>query len=71
MSAGTLLPSKRLSSIFPAVNYRIQITNFLSGLVFIEIEGAEHNKISETGNSADAFRHEDVKLFSVWDSKVE
>lgn len=43
----------------------------LFGLVFVQIEGEEHDKISETSKGADIVWHEDVKLFSVWDDKGE
>jgi metallopeptidase MepB len=43
----------------------------LFGLVFVQIEGEERDKISETGRGADIVWHNDVKLFSVWDDEGE
>jgi metallopeptidase MepB len=49
----------------------LQIFEELFGLVFVQIKGAERDKISETGKSANIVWHKDVKLFSVWDNKGE
>jgi metallopeptidase MepB len=68
------IDEQKIAEHFPlqsTIEGMLQIFEKLFGLVFVQIEGAERDKISETGKGADIVWHEDVKLFSVWDDEVE
>jgi metallopeptidase MepB len=58
-------------SLLPTIEGMLKIFEDLFGLVFVLIEGAERDKISETGKGTDIAWHKDVKLFSVWDDDGE
>jgi metallopeptidase MepB len=68
------IDEQKLAEYFPlqsTIEGMLQIFEELFGLVFVQIEGAERDKISETGKGTDIVWHEDVKLFSVWDDEGE
>jgi metallopeptidase MepB len=68
------IDEQKIAEYFPlqsTIEGMLQIFEELFGLVFIQIEGAERDKISETGKGVDIVWHEDVKLFSVWDDEGE
>jgi metallopeptidase MepB len=68
------IDERKIAEYFPlqsTIEGMLQIFEELFGLVFVQIEGAERDKISETGKGADIVWHEDVKLFSVWDDEGE
>ncbi|GAM88336.1 hypothetical protein ANO11243_063690 [Dothideomycetidae sp. 11243] len=49
----------------------LQIFEEIFGLVFVQITGAERDKISPTGKGEDIAWHPDVQVFSVWDDAGE
>jgi metallopeptidase MepB len=62
------IDKQKIAEYFPlqsTIEGMLQIFKELFGLVFVQIEGAERDKISETGKGADIVWHKDVKLFSV------
>ena len=68
------IDKQNIAEYFPlesTIKGMLRIFEKLFGLVFVEIEGVERDKISETGKGADIVWHEDVKLFSVWDDEGE
>jgi len=68
------IDEQKIAEYFPlqsTIEGMLQIFEELFGLVFVQIEGAERDKISETGKGDDIVWHEDVKLFSVWDDEGE
>jgi metallopeptidase MepB len=68
------IDEQKIAEYFPlqsTVEGMLNIFEELFGLVFVSIEGAERDKISETGKGGDIAWHEDVKIFSVWDDESE
>jgi metallopeptidase MepB len=66
------IDEQKIAEYFPlqsTIQGMLQIFEELFGLVFVPIEGADRDKISETGKGNDIIWHEDVKLFSVWDEE--
>jgi metallopeptidase MepB len=66
------IDEQKIAEYFPlqsTIEGMLKIFEELFGLVFVQIDGAERDKISETGNGNDIVWHEDVKLFSVWDDE--
>jgi len=67
------IDEQKIAEYFPiqsTIAGMLKIFEELFGLVFIEIEGEERDKISATGKGDDIVWHEDVKLFSVWDDEA-
>lgn len=54
-----------LPHITPAM---LKIYEHLFGLRFVEILGEERDKLSPSGNGADIVWHEDVQVYTVWDT---
>ncbi|KAF2152008.1 metallopeptidase MepB [Myriangium duriaei CBS 260.36] len=49
----------------------LEIFEEIFGLVFVQVEGEDRNKISPTGKGDDIVWHQDVQIFSVWDDAGE
>lgn len=68
------IDEQKIAEYFPlqkTVEGMLKIFEQLFGLVFVQIDGEERDKISATGKGGDIVWHEDVKLFSVWDDEGE
>jgi metallopeptidase MepB len=68
------IDEQKIAEYFPlqnTVESMLHIFEQLFGLVFVQIDGEERDKISATGKGEDIVWHEDVKLFSVWDDEAE
>ena len=68
------LDQQRIAEYFPlqtSIQGMLDIFERLFGLVFVKIEGADRNAISETGKGDDIAWHPDVQVFSVWDDDGE
>lgn len=68
------LDHQQIAEYFPlqvAIRGMLEIFEEIFGLVFVEIEGEERAKISQSGKGEDIVWHEDVKVFSVWDDEGE
>lgn len=68
------LDQELISQWFPlqtTIRGMLQIFEEIFGLVFVQIDGEERDKISPTGKGDDIVWHEDVQLFSVWDDAGE
>ncbi|WEW59586.1 metalloendopeptidase [Emydomyces testavorans] len=69
-----LLDHQQIAEFFPlhtTIRGMLMIFEELFGLVFVEIEGEERSKLSETGKGDDIVWHEDVQVFSVWNDEGE
>lgn len=68
------LDQNRIAEYFPlqtSIEGMLNIFEELFGLVFVKIEGADRNDVSETGKGDDIVWHPDVQVFSVWDDAGE
>ncbi|KAK3082303.1 hypothetical protein LTS18_007859 [Coniosporium uncinatum] len=68
------LDHQKISEYFPltsTIQGMLNIFEELFGMVFVELTGADRDKVSETGKGSDIAWHEDVQVFSVWDSEDE
>jgi metallopeptidase MepB len=68
------IDEQKIAEYFPlqsTIEGMLKIFEELFGLVFVQIDGEERDKISPTGKGVDIIWHEDVKLFSVWDDEGE
>jgi len=68
------LDQEAIAEYFPletTIRGMLQIFEELFGLAFVQITGAERDKISETGKGEDIVWHPDVQVFSVWDDEGE
>ncbi|KAH9845129.1 Peptidase family M3 [Teratosphaeria destructans] len=68
------LDQNKISEYFPlqtSINGMLEIFEHLFGLQFVKVEGKDRDAISETSKGDDIVWHEDVQVFSVWDSKDE
>ncbi|KAI1932507.1 metalloendopeptidase [Ophidiomyces ophidiicola] len=68
------LDHQQIAEYFPlqvTIRGMLKIFEEIFGLVFVEIEGEERNKLSETGKGDDIVWHKDVQVFSVWDDEGE
>ncbi|KAF4611316.1 hypothetical protein G7Y89_g15697 [Cudoniella acicularis] len=68
------IDEQKIAEYFPlqkTVEGMLGIFEELFGFVFVEIDGEERTKISESGKGIDIAWHEDVKIFSVWDDEGE
>lgn len=68
------IDEQEIAEYFPlqsTIEGMLRIFEELFGLVFVEIDDEERNKISPTSKGADIVWHEDVKVFSVWDDEGE
>lgn len=66
------IDEQKIAEYFPitsTINGMLKIFEDLFGLVFIELDGADRDKLSPTGKGEDIIWHEDVKMFSVWDDQ--
>ncbi|KAF2719489.1 metallopeptidase MepB [Polychaeton citri CBS 116435] len=66
------LDQQKIAEYFPlstSIEGMLSIFEQLFGLVFVRIEGADRDNISPTGKGDDIVWHEDVHVFSVWDSE--
>ncbi|KAI9710091.1 MAG: hypothetical protein M1820_002893 [Bogoriella megaspora] len=69
------LDQQRIAEYFPLQNTilgMLKIFEELFGLVFVEIEGTERDELAKNfkiDRGSDVVWHEDVSLFSVWDSE--
>ncbi|KAI0593466.1 peptidase family M3 [Biscogniauxia sp. FL1348] len=64
----------KIAEYFPlqsTVRGMLHIFEELFGLVFVELDKEERQKVSPTGKAEDIAWHEDVILFSVWDDASE
>ncbi|KAI1168378.1 Metalloprotease [Nemania serpens] len=64
----------KISEYFPlqsTVQGMLGIFETLFGLVFVELDQAERQRLSPTGKAEDVTWHEDVIVFSVWDDASE
>ncbi|KAI1491577.1 peptidase family M3 [Biscogniauxia mediterranea] len=64
----------KVAEYFPlqsTVRGMLHIFEELFGLVFVELDKEERQKVSPTGKAEDIAWHEDVILFSVWDDASE
>ncbi|GAW10800.1 hypothetical protein ANO14919_001350 [Xylariales sp. No.14919] len=64
----------KISEYFPlqsTVQGMLQIFEKLFGLVFVELDQGERQRLSPTGKAEDIAWHEDVIIFSVWDDASE
>jgi metallopeptidase MepB len=68
------LDQQKIAEYFPlqtSIEGMLEIFEHLFGLVFVKIEGEDRDAISETHQGSDIVWHEDVQVFSVWDSEDE
>ncbi|KAK2732701.1 hypothetical protein FQN57_002491 [Myotisia sp. PD_48] len=68
------LDHQLIAEYFPlqtTIRGMLEIFEQLFGLVFVEIEGEERTKISETGKGSDIVWHDEVQVFSVWNDAGE
>lgn len=68
------LDQQLIAEYFPlqtTIGGMLQIFEELFGLVFVEIEGQERDKIAASGKGSDIVWHQDVQVFSVWDDEGE
>ncbi|KAF2864423.1 zincin [Piedraia hortae CBS 480.64] len=66
------LDQNRIAEYFPlesTINGMLEIFEHLFGMEFVKLTGEDLDKISESGKGKDIVWHEDVQVFSVWDSK--
>jgi len=66
------LDQNRIAEYFPlqtSINGMLEIFEHLFGMVFVKLEGKARDALSETGKGSDIAWHEDVQVFSVWDSE--
>ncbi|KAI1177895.1 peptidase family M3 [Nemania sp. FL0916] len=64
----------KISEYFPlqsTVQGMLEIFEKLFGLVFVELDQSERQRLSPTGKAEDISWHEDVIIFSVWDEPSE
>ncbi|KAH8880949.1 zincin [Thozetella sp. PMI_491] len=57
--------------LHPTVASMVKIFGDLFGFVFVEITAEDRDRLSTTGKGADLIWHEDVMLYSVWNSPEE
>lgn len=68
------LDQEAIAEYFPietTIRGMLRIFEELFGLAFVEITGADRDKLSETGKGDDIVWHPDVQVFSVWDNAGE
>jgi metallopeptidase MepB len=68
------LDQNRIAEYFPlqtSIEGMLNIFETLFGLVFVKLEGADRDAISETKKGEDIVWHQDVQVFSVWDDEGE
>ncbi len=68
------LDQNKIAEYFPlqtSIEGMLGIFESLFGLVFVKIDGADRDAISETKKGSDIVWHEDVQVFSVWDDSSE
>lgn len=68
------LDHQQIAEFFPlqtTIRGMLKIFEELFGLEFVEIEGEERSKLSQTGKGDDIVWHEDVQVFSVWNDEGE
>jgi len=68
------LDQEAIAEYFPletTIRGMLRIFEELFGLAFVEITGADRDKLSETGKGDDIVWHPDVQVFSVWDDESE
>lgn len=68
------LDQNKIAEYFPlqsSIEGMLHIFEELFGLVFVEVQGADRDAISETGKGADIVWHPEVQIFSVWDDDGE
>ncbi|KDN68077.1 putative metallopeptidase MepB [Colletotrichum sublineola] len=65
---------EKISEYFPlqpTVEGMLRIFEHLFGMVFLEVQGEERDKLSPTGRGDDLVWHKDVQVFAVWDDEGE
>lgn len=68
------IDEQKIAEYFPlqsTIDGMLKIFEELFGFVFVELAEEDKAKIAATGNAKDAYWHDDVKIFSVWDDEGE